>query len=175
MNNPYNRIEEVPTGIRRNEYISSYIFDGEQLYYLAGPFCDTYGGECDGTLRVADMDTGKVREITHHVTYAALDGFDASRMYAYVSNYRGDAGCFSISRARIDLRTGHHNDLPGYGGCSDEDEAAADAQTAAYEAFLDTLVPQLESVNRLTWDNGLLKNLSPVTDLPEVWNYISVY
>ncbi len=156
------KVNPVPLQLKTGEFISDYLFDGDNVYYLAGPFCNFYMAECDNTLRVTNLISQQTQDIVSHITKREMAGFDPSHTKLYISYSVGDAGCYSNSVIGINIQSKTVSDEPGFGGCSDDGNF--DQEQRAEAAFFASLSPKIKNVNRLKVTQGVY---TPVAEPPE--------
>lgn len=169
--------EPLAIGLKEGEEVSSYLFDGGRLFYLAGPFCNMYMGKCDGTLREVMLSTGAVRDIASHIPHNTIAGLSGDRQSLFVQKDFGDAGCFSTRISRIALASGEMEERPVIGACAgDIPDEEFESLVAEARGFSATLQPKRVKADHLLWTGSAF--VVPASSEPRLseysWN-IEVY
>lgn len=166
------QVRNAPVVLRSGEFVSDYLFDGDWLYYLAGPFCNEYKAACDGTLRVFNLKTEKTLDIASHIYKRNIAGFDATHSNLIFSEGFGDAGCQSATFSKLNLSTAAISELPSFSWC--EGDKDVDSIVSTKNNFLAGLVPKRTNVNHLQLVQGILQK--PVDTIEnDDWLTIQVY
>ncbi len=163
INPSLTEVHVIPVALSSEEFISDYLFDGDSLYYLAGPFCNMYKGRCDGTLRVFNLKTEKTLEIVRHINKNLIAGFDITHSSIFFVSYFGDAGCMGLKLSEFNLFTHIEKEESSFHWCYDE----VDNTRIESTNFLNSLTPKRIKVRQLQLSGNVLQNPTKIDD-PEL-------
>ncbi len=176
------RTRTIAIGLEPGEFVSDYLFDGDRLYYLAGPFCNSYRAICNNTFRSVEMGTGEVRTIATGIDKAYIAGFDAARANLYFSWGWGDAGCHATKVSGWNLATNKVSDVRSFSGCAEEPGTDIEAIRKQEKEFFDALAPKKTDADHLIWNGSIfsqpldsIESKQPELDSSKSYETIQVY
>jgi hypothetical protein len=149
-----NELTNPEIGLQAGEFVSDYLFVDNILYYLAGPFCDTYRGECHNSLRSVELSSGQVETLYTDLSSSVIGGLNGEKTKLYFFDGFGDAGCMAEYKTEFDLAAKTSVTFPQISLC--EEDSDYDQKEKAIKDFHDALVPKKSTTRFMSWDGSYL-------------------
>jgi hypothetical protein len=156
---------KINLSLKQEEFVSDFFIQGDIIYYLSGPFCNTYMGICDNTLKTFNTISGTSTELATNLKENSISGFSLNGNKIILSKGSGDAGCAWQSFLTFDLLQKLIVSTDNFNWCFDE--KGTEEELKKKEMFETTIYPKATTTQYLQFTNGKLmpKKNTSILDL----------
>ncbi len=145
VGNNFKTVSLVDLHLEKGEYVSDYLLQGDVIYYLAGPFCAEYEGQCNNTLRSIHTKNGTTTTFFKGIKESSISGFSLDGNSIFLSWLSGDAGCTKATFLTISLMKKNAIGNNSFGWCFGEFEAEGDNEK--YDEFVKNIYSNATTTN----------------------------